>query len=160
MENDKFRKVFRSRHSVLLIPFILAILIPCTIPMIKHVIITCLLIMGGTFLFVVFLFCGMRYIISGDKLYLKIWFIHTSSFKITDITSVTRSYYLLDIPTNTTASFKKLRLQFARKSKYSYVHVSPVREQEFIEELKTINPNIYVNVPVKKGKWRIQDWDI
>jgi len=116
--------------------------------------------MVGIFLFVVLLFCGMRYIISGDKLYLKIWFIHTCSFKITDIASVTRSYYLFDIPTNTTASFKKLRLQFARKSKYSYVHVSPVREQEFIEELKTINPNIYVNVPVKKGKWRIQDWDI
>jgi hypothetical protein len=35
-----------------------------------------------------------------------------------------------------------------------------VKEKEFIEELKIINPNIYARVPVKKGIWRIQDWDI
>jgi hypothetical protein len=80
--------------------------------------------------------------------------------KISDIASIKRSYYLFDIPTNTSASFKKLRIQFVRKTKYPYIHVSPVREQEFIEELKAINPDIYVNVPVKKGKWRILDWDI
>ena len=146
--------------SVLLLGFILAILAPCTIPMIKYMIIPGLWIIGGTFVFIVFLFSGMRYVISKDELCLKIWFISTCSFKITDIASIKRSYYLFDIPTNTTASFKKLRLQFEGVAKYSYVHVSPVREQEFIEELKKVNPNIFVSFYDKKGIGRILDWDI
>jgi hypothetical protein len=31
---------------------------------------------------------------------------------------------------------------------------------EFIDELITVNPDIIVHVPVKKGIWRVQDWDI
>ena len=154
------RNVYRSRISVLFIGIILVVFISCTIPAIKHMVISGLYIIGGTFLLVVFLFCGMRYVILEDKLYLKIWFIPTCSLKITDIVSVKRSYYIFDTPTNTTASFKKLRLQFAREAKCSYVHVSPVREQEFINELTSINSHIYVDVPVKKGIWRFWNWDI
>ena len=157
MENNKEKKVFRSRQSVFLIAFILAIFVPCTIPMIKHMIIPGLLIMGGTFLFMLFLFGGMRYIISGDKLFVKIWTIPSGSVKIADIISVERSYNPLSSPA---ASLKRLRISLGKKSKFPYMLISPVREQEFIEELKTINPDIYVNVPVKKGIWRIQDWDI
>ena len=160
MENQKVKKVFRSRISVLLLGVLLAIFMPCIIPIIKSMIIPGLWIMGGTFMFIVFLFSGMRYVIAEDKLYLKIWFIFTCGLKITDIASVKRSYYLFDIPINTTASFKKLRLQFVRGTTYSYIHVSPVREQEFIEELKKVNPNIYVSFYNKKGIGCILDWDI
>ena len=38
--------------------------------------------------------------------------------------------------------------------------ISPVREQEFIEDLKAINPDIYVRIPIKEGIWRIYNWDI
>lgn len=58
----KEKKVFRSRISVLLLGFILAIFIPSTIPMIKHLIISGLLVVGGTLLFIAFLFNGIRYI--------------------------------------------------------------------------------------------------
>ena len=151
------RKVFRSRISVLLIGFILAIFIPCTIPMIKHMFMSDLYIMGSIFLFVVFLFSGMRYIISGNKLYLKMWFIPNGSVNIMNIISVERSYNLLSAPA---ASLKRLRISFGGKAKFPYTLISPVREQEFIEELKKINPDIYIHVPVKKGIWRIWDWDI
>ena len=117
-------------------------------------------IVGGIFVFIALIYIGIHYVISKDKLYLKIWFISTCCLKITDITSMKRSYYLFDIPTNTTASFKKLRIQFARETKYSYIHVSPVREQEFVEELRKVNPNIYVSFYDKKGIGRILDWDI
>ena len=157
MENQNVKKVFRSRQSVLLITFILVIFVPCTIPMIKHVIIPGLLIMGGTFLFMVLLFCGMRYIIAEDKLFVKIWIIPSGSVNIADILSVERSYNPLSSPA---ASLKRLRLGFKKKAKYPYMLISPVREKEFIEELKKINPDICVNVPEKKGIWRIQDWDI
>jgi len=157
MENNKGKKVFRSRQSVLIIAFILAIFIPCTIPIIKHMIIPGMIIMGGTFLFMVFLFGGMRYIISGDKLLVKIWIIPSGSVKIADIISVERSYNPLSSPA---ASLKRLRIGLRKSAKFPYMLISPVREKEFIEELKKINPDIYVNIPIKKGIWRIQDWDI
>ncbi|MDR1202039.1 MAG: hypothetical protein LBL58_10490 [Tannerellaceae bacterium] len=52
---------------------------------------------------------------------------------------------------------KRLRIDFVNKSSWL---ISPVQEQKFIEELKAINPDIYINVSNKKGIWRIQDWDI
>jgi len=157
MENQKVKKVFRSRISVLLLGFILAVFIPCTIPIIKHMVISGLWIMGGTFVFIVFLFSGMRYLISEDKLYIKIWMLPSGSVEIKNIISVERSYNPLSSPA---ASLKRLRIGIGGKAKFPYMLISPVREREFIEELKAVNPDIYVSVPDKKGIWRIQDWDI
>lgn len=152
----KEKKVFRSRISVLLLGFILAIFIPSTIPMIKHLIISGLLVVGGTLLFIAFLFNGIRYIISGDTLYIKIWNMSGGSVKISSITSIKRSYNPLSSPA---VSLKRLRLDFRKSEKYPYMLISPVRETMFIEKLKAVNPDIKVEVPVKKGIWRIQDWD-
>ena len=157
---EKERKVFRSRFSVLLIGIILTLLLPGFIPIFIHKTYQVMYILGGIFVFILLIYSGIRYVISEGKLYLKIWSIPTCSLKISDIASMERSYDIFDIPTNTTASFKKLRLQFVRDTKYPYIHVSPVREQEFIEELKKINPNIYVSFYDKKGIGRILDWDI
>lgn len=54
-------------------------------------------------------------------------------------------------------SLKRLCIGFANERSWL---ISPVREEEFIEELKAVNPDISVNVPSKKGIWRIQDWDV
>ena len=148
------KKVFRSRISVLLIGFILAIFIPCTIPIFKEMIISGLYIMGGVLVFSLFILCGMRYIISGDKLYVKISVIPFGSIRISDIVSVERSYNILSSPA---ASLKRLQI---RGANFSYFLISPVREQEFIKDLKAVNPDINVQVPDKMGVWRIQDWDI
>ena len=157
MATQRETKVFRSRISVLLGASILAVLIPCTIPMIKQMIIPGLWIMGGVLVFTIFLFSGIRYIISEDRLYIKIWIISCRSVEIGDIVSVKRSYNPLSSPA---ASLKRLRINLNGKAKFLDMLISPVREQEFIEELKAINPNISVRVPDKKGIWRIQDWDI
>ena len=157
MATQRETKVFRSRISVLLVAFILAVFIPCTIPMIKQMIIPGLWIMGGVLVFTIFLFGGMRYTISGDRLYIKIWTIPFGSVEIGDIISVKRSYNPLSSPA---ASLKRLRINLNGKAKFSDMLISPVREQEFIEELKAINPDISVRIPEKRGIWRIQDWDI
>ena len=157
MEKEKVKIVFRSRISVLLLMFLLAVFVPCTIPMIKHMIMQGLYILGGSLVFIIFLFSGMRYVISDDKLYMKIWMIPGGSVKIAEIVSIERSYNPLSSPA---ASLKRLRIGLGGKSKFPYMLISPVREREFIEELKIINPDIYVQVPIKKGIWRIQDWDI
>jgi len=117
------------------------------------------------FMFIVFILSGIRYIILGDKLYLKIWMITSGSVNIADIISVERSYKqpLSSLPA---ASFKRLCIsltgvKFGLKSaKFPYLLISPIREQEFIEELRAINPDIIVHIPVKKGIWRIWDLDV
>ena len=164
MENRKIKKVFRSRISVFLIGFMLGISIPAFIPIFQRGIYQGMNFLFITFMICVFLFCGIRYIISGGKLYLKIWIIPGGSVNIADIISVERSYKQpLSSPA---ASFKRLRIGLTgvkfgyKKAKFPYLLVSPVREQEFIEELMNVNPEIIVHVPVKKGIWRIQDWDI
>ena len=153
MKGLEVKKVFRSRISVLLLGFLMMVFIPSIILIIRDMITSSLFIVGGTLLFIVLLFSGMRYIISDNKLYVKIWMIPFGSAKIADIVSVKRSYNLLSSPA---ASLKRLKLG----SKSGTMLISPVREQEFIDSLKAINPNIKVNVPIKKGIWRIQDWDI
>ena len=77
--------------------------------------------------------------------------------KITNIISVERSYNPLSSPA---ASLKRLSISLGGKAKFPYMLISPVREKEFIEELKILNPNIFVRIPDKKGIWRVQDWDI
>ena len=79
------------------------------------------------------------------------------SIEILNISSVKRSYNPLSSPAT---SLKRLRIDLIGGYIFSYTLISPVREQEFIQELKSLNPNIMINVPDKKGLWRIQDWDI
>jgi hypothetical protein len=129
---EGMKKVYRSRISVLLGGLILAVLIPAAIPMVKHSITPGLVTIGGVFLFIMFLLSGIRYIIYDQKIYIKVWMFSCGSIEISDIIG---------------------------GSIFSYI-ISPVREQEFIQELKSLNPNIVINVPDKKGLWRIQDWDI
>jgi len=151
----KTKKRFRSRISVLLLGFVLAVFIPCAILMP----IPGLYTMGGTFIFLVFLLSGIRYTIFEDNLYVKGWIIPFGIVKISDIISIERSYCLLSSPA---LSLKRLRLDIrkTRTFPYMWMLISPVREQEFINELKAINPDIQVHVPDKKGMWRVQDWDI
>lgn len=146
---EKTKKVFRSRVSVLLI--VLLILVPF-LAILKHNTFIGFIIFFGVMWFPVLLFIGMKYVISDDKLFLPL-----GSVNIADIVSVERSYNPLSAPA---ASLKRLRIGFGRKAKYPYTLISPVKEQEFIEELKKINPDIYVKISDKKGIWRIWDWDI
>lgn len=151
------KKIFRSRISVLLTVFVLAIFIPIFILIFQNKSYERIYVIGGIFIFIIFLFTGMRYIISESKLFFKMWFIPGWNINIAYIRSVERSYNPLSSPA---ASLKRLRISLDKKAKYPYMLISPVREQEFIDELKAVNPDIDVNVPEKKGIWRMWDWDI
>ena len=152
---DKTKKVFRSRISVLFSVLVFVPLISVSIPMFLHKIYIGMFILGGCFLFIILLFTGMRYIISDNKLYLKMWFIQHGIVNIANIVSVKRSYNPLSSPA---ASLKRLRIMFANNS-FGWL-ISPVKEKEFIKALKAVNPDIKVNIPDKKGVWRIWDWDL
>ena len=75
VKNKSGNKVFRSRISILLIVFVLAVFIPVSIPIIQNKVYPGMYVLGGTFFLLMFLLSGIRYIISGSKLLLKIWFI-------------------------------------------------------------------------------------
>ena len=150
----KNQRVFRSRINVLL----LGVVLVGFISRIKHMITSGSFSYGETlgFIVIMFLVCGFRYVISGDKLYIKtFWIIPCGSQKISNIVSVKRSYN----PLSTAAASLK-RLAVNGGSVFSYMLISPVREQEFIEELMSVNPNIKVRVPDEKKILRILDWDI
>ncbi len=153
------KKTFRSRISILLVLFILAAFTPAVLSVCRygtgH---PAVYIIGGVILFTVLLLTGIRYTISDGKIFVHIWSIPNGSVNITDIRSVRRSYNPLSSPA---ASLKRLRINIRIKgAKYDYMLISPVREREFIDELRAIDPDIAVNAPEKRVAWRIWDWDI
>ncbi|MCD8265324.1 MAG: PH domain-containing protein [Tannerellaceae bacterium] len=148
------KKVFRSRISVLVIGFTFIVFILVFISVFQEKSYQEGYILAGALLFIILLFTGTRYIISGDKLLVKIWFITSGTLNIPEIKSVERSYNPLSSPA---ASLKRLRISFVRGR---YWLISPVREEEFFKELKAINPHIHIHVPEKRKRWRVQDWDI
>jgi hypothetical protein len=119
---EKEKKVFRSRISVLLSVFILATLSLVSIPVLRQSSYEGLYILGGIFLFIVLLFTGMSYVISGNKLYSKTWSITCASSNIADIGSVRRTYNPLSSPA---ASLKRLEIRFKTGSLFWLI--SPVR---------------------------------
>ena len=150
------KKVFRSRVSVLLVIFILTVFSLPLILLIREGNIpnSVFRTMTGVIVFIVLLFCGIRYVISGNKLYLKVfWVIPFGSANIVDIFSVKRSYNPISSPA---VSLKRVQIDGHGFTAL----ISPVREQEFLAMLKAINPNIQINVPDKNDWWRIWDWDI
>ena len=150
------KKVFRSRISVLLLVFILVIMLPPLFAIIRSGIINhpALYILVGTIVFIVFSGYCMRYEIAGDTLRIDMWGAYIMSCPISQIISIRRSYS--PFTSQGAGSFKKLKII---KTGFPYL-ISPVREQEFLDALKEINPNIFINVSNKKGWWRIWDWDI
>ena len=154
---EKKEKIFRSRISVLLIGFLLALFFPICIGFFKNKVYDGFYFMSGILLFCVFIvFPGIRYIILENILYIKFWFIPITEIDILCIESAERSY---DPTSAHASSLKRLHIQFKRLSSASWL-ISPIREKEFISELKTINPDIKISVPDKKGIWRFWDWDI
>ena len=154
MDDPKNEKVFRSRISVL---FIMFLSLPCTIPLSPFGIAVQILCVMANVLFVFMLLPRtMFYVISNDTLFVRWLGIDLESVKICDIIAVERSYRI----TGHAYSLKKLEVRSGHGAQSSFVLISPVREHEFLEELKTINPQIAFNVPIREEKWRIWDWDV
>lgn len=150
----KQRKIFRSRLSVLLMVFLLVVFIVAAIPMIQDKTYQGLWGLGITFLFVISLFTGIRYVISGEELSVQIWFFTYSRANIHEITVLERSYNPISSPAG---SLKRLQINFLKGGIWL---ISPVKEELFIKGLKSVNKNIIANVNDKRNLWRIQDWDI
>ena len=151
--------VYRSRVSVLMMAFILLCFLPGLIPMIRsgNFFNPGFYIIVGAFAFVVLLVSGFRYEITDQHFIFSLWGIGKQKIPLSQIVSVERSYNLLS---SGAGSMKRLYVRFKKGYKYPFALISPVREQEFLDELKKANPDIYIRVSNKKGWWRIWDWDV
>ncbi len=152
-------KTFRSRVGILLVLFIAAALSPAIVSAIRrgagH---PGVYIVGGLIISVVLTLAGIRYVISGDKLIVKMWGMSMGNVHIADIRSIRRSYNPLSSPAG---SLKRLAVSVRIRggAKYDTMLISPAGEKRFLEELKAINPRIEIAVPEKKTWRRPQDWD-
>ena len=158
-------KVFRSRVSTLYIFFFGVLLY------LGWILggLTGFVIFGILLVFCLFVFRSMYYVLNNKEILVYYsWGLFGKPFgriRISAITFVERSYNPYNAPA---ASLKRLRIRF--KKEYIWMRfftswatglplISPVREQEFLEMLKAINPDIQIKVNDKKGWWRFWDWD-
>ena len=111
----------------------------------------------GVLLLCIYLIIDINYTISDNTLIIRMFSVNSTRIVISNITSITRSYNPISSPAS---SLKRLRVNYKPNLKNSYILISPTREQEFIDTMKSINPNIEINISNKKELWRIQDWDI
>jgi len=123
---------------------------------------------AGLIIFFVFTIRSIYYVLTDKEIQIYYFGDIRGKILISAIASVERSYEPFN---KCAASVKKLRFTFRKEYKRSDYFsdtlflpfiplISPVREKEFLEMLKALNPNIQINVPDKKGWWRIWDWDI
>lgn len=138
----------------MLLGFIIGLFAAITWPMLQQIHQPEFYALGATFVFAFFILFGVRYVISGTKVIIKIWFIPFGSVNILEISSLKRTYNILSSPAT---SLKRLAIY---KSNHLAALISPKNEAAFIEELLAINPLIKVDVTTKKEWWRVWDWDI
>ena len=149
---------FRSRVSVIILLFLLSAVAP--LPFLKpgpyvHLPESSLgyWVIGLAIVFVVALLFTMNYVITESNLQIRIGPMKIWSVKISEITSVKRSYNPLSSPA---ASLKRLLI----KSNKVNALISPKNEKEFIQLLKSRNPKIEVEINDKTAWYRFWDWDI
>ena len=121
----------------------------------------------GTIVFAFFAFRSVYYVLTDKEIQINyFWGFYGKPFgriNISTITTVERSYNQFPAPA---VSLKRLYIHYKKEHKrypslpfFGHPLISPVREQEFLEMLKAINPDIQIKVNDIKGWWRFWDWD-
>ncbi|MGL5681819.1 MAG: PH domain-containing protein [Marinifilaceae bacterium] len=152
-----FKSVYRTRISVLLTLVILGIFGIIVLLDGKPINIPMLCTLGIIFLITMLFLSGTRYVIADNNLHIKLWFLSMGTVNLQEIGLVKRSYNPLSSPAS---SLKRLALYKYGHGNFPYALISPIREDEFLKELKRINPKISIHVPQSGGVLRIWDWDI
>ncbi|MFR9553440.1 MAG: PH domain-containing protein [Rikenellaceae bacterium] len=150
---------YRSRISILLSIIILSIFVPIAQePIAKGYYLPIILALGIPFLFVVLIFTSINYTLTGSQLIIRAMGCKMATIDIARIKTIKRSYNPLSSPAG---SLKRLEIKFYHKGRVQSGLISPVREEEFINKLKEINPHIQVTINQKRNSiLRFWDWDI
>lgn len=79
------------------------------------------------------------YSINGDKLHIRCGFLYRMDLPIGKITEITHKSTILSSPA---LSAKRIGLRYGRKN---WVYISPENQEDFISDIKSINPEIIIN---------------
>ncbi len=145
---------YRSRISVLLSVFLVSAFLN---PLTEADNISKIVILTIVIAFVISLIVSINYTITEGNLIVRTLGFRMATIPIAYIKSIRRSYNPLSSPA---ASLKRLEVKFYHNGRLNTALISPVREVEFLERLKEINPNIEMQVPQKRSFLRLWDWDI
>lgn len=148
---------YRSRVSVVILVFMIGAIAPAFIVSGEPTELTEAVIgygiLGVSMLSVAFLLFSMAYEISDQFLTVRIGPIYLAKVRIETIELVERTYHPFSSPAS---SLKRLYI----KAKGKDLIISPVREDEFIQQLTARNPKIKVIVNDPEDWWRFWDWDV
>lgn len=100
-----------------------------------------ILILILSIMFIVYLFTATKYVIKDKVLIVEAGVLLNRKIPIQDIKSVTKTNNPLSSPA---LSLKRLEIKYGNN--FDYILISPLRRDEFVKELLSINPDIYVNI--------------
>ena len=165
-------KIFRSRVSALFVFIFGALLLFALFTYKTYGSFGGIITVGVCIVFCIFAFRSMYYVLTDKEIQIYyMWGMIGKPYGkifLSEINTVERSYSPAQSPA---ASAKRLRFSFNKGYKWQRFFnntsfaitmipmISPVREQEFLDALKALNPNIDINVNNQKGWWRFWDWD-
>lgn len=92
-------------------------------------------------LFVAYLFLTTEYKITQTALNIKAGFIVDKNIAISEIKSVQKTNNMLSSPA---LSLDRLEIKYGNK--FDFILISPVRKEEFVKELLSVNPDIQVTI--------------
>ena len=136
-------RAFRSKISVGLTIFILAVLLLVALLLLQFADSTANLIITSAVLALTAALCliplfSIRYVVDGQILHIKCCFVFRSRFNIMDIKEISDTRTFLSAPA---ASLDRIRLRFRKGGD---LIISPIDKPEFIRLLCQINPEIIV----------------
>ncbi len=147
---------YRSRVSIVVLVIILGVF---GFPLIGNDIknIAAISMVSIPFIFAILIIVTINYTILDNSIVVRCCGFKSSTIDIMKIKTIKRSYNPLSSPA---ASLKRLEIKFYRKGRIKTALISPMREAEFLEKLKEINPNIEIEVVEKQKFLHVWDWDI
>jgi hypothetical protein len=155
------KKVFRSRISILLMLFILAVILLPLRSMTPHIDVTRLTVLFSCLLFGMALLTTIRYEIEDSTLRIKLFgFVSGGKIDLRSVCLLKRSYNPLSSPAAALKRLAVYRNGTVTGKKVLFALISPADEDEFIKTLKNLNPAMEVILNDKTAWWRLWDWDI
>lgn len=138
-------KTYKSKISTGLLILLITVLGgPAVLSVIEHQWIA-LSILGLVIFFVANIFLNTTYKIVGDMLRIKCGIFYNQEIDINTIRKISETNDAISSPAT---SFDRLEILY---NKFDSVLISPNEKLEFIEHIKTINPNVEVVLKKKTG---------
>lgn len=122
----------------------LIVFVPMLYPVYEGIItedLTLVLIFMAINILLIWMFATTSYSIQGNMLIIRCGFFAKQKIAINDITSVQKTNNPLSAPA---LSLRRLEVKFGRN--YDYALISPVRREEFVAELRKMNPDMHIDI--------------